>query len=106
MATVGDQLKEPEVGWRRYDDTHIGLKYTGTWTTPSPSNTGYYGGSIRVTSRAVDNNYVTFSFYGTKLRIISDFYEHRHSDNAITIDGVTETYSAFRAVGSLAFSNP
>ncbi|MDQ0721602.1 hypothetical protein QF049_002863 [Paenibacillus sp. W4I10] len=100
MAAVGDQLTTPESGWRRYDDTHVGLKYTGSWTTPSPSNIGYYGGSIRVTSRAVDNNYVTFSFYGTKLRIISDFYEHRHSNNAITIDGVTETYSAFRAVGS------
>lgn len=100
MATVGDQIKEPEAGWRRYDDTHPGLKYTGTWTTPSPTNAVYYGGSIRVTSRAVDNNYVTFSFFGTKLRIISDFYSDRHSDNAITIDGVTETYSAFRAVGT------
>ena len=100
MATVGDQLVTPESGWRRYDDTHVGLKYTGTWTTPSPSNIGYYGGSIRVTSRAVDNNYVTFSFFGTKLRIISDLYSDRHSDNAITIDGVTEMYSAFRAVGS------
>ncbi|MCM3131539.1 discoidin domain-containing protein [Paenibacillus polysaccharolyticus] len=100
MATVGEQIKEPEAGWRRYDDTHPGLKYTGTWTTPSPTNAGYYGGSIRVTSRAVDNNYVTFSFFGTKLRIISDFYSDRHSDNAITIDGVTETYSAFRTVGT------
>ncbi|MDP9698871.1 hypothetical protein J2T16_001768 [Paenibacillus intestini] len=100
MATVGDQIKEPEAGWRRYDDTHPGLKYIGTWTTPSPTNTAYYGGSIRVTSRAVDNNYVTFSFFGTKLRIISDFYSDRHSDNAITIDGVTETYSAFRAAGT------
>ncbi|MCF7755554.1 hypothetical protein KQ941_13965 [Paenibacillus xylanexedens] len=100
MAVLGDQLVAPESGWRRYDDTHVGLKYTGTWTTPSPSNTVYYGGSIRVTSRAVDNNYVTFSFFGTKLRIISDFYSDRHSDNSITIDGVTEMYSAFRAVGS------
>ncbi|MCP1425760.1 hypothetical protein J3D43_004276 [Paenibacillus xylanexedens] len=100
MAVLGDQLVAPESGWRRYDDTHVGLKYTGTWTTPSPSNTVYYGGSIRVTSRAVDNNYVTFSFFGTKLRIISDFYSDRHSDNSITIDGVTEMYSAFRTVGS------
>ncbi|MGQ8871424.1 discoidin domain-containing protein [Paenibacillus sp. TSA_86.1] len=100
MATVGEQIKEPEAGWRRYDDTHPCLKYTGTWTTPSPTNAGYYGGSIRVTSRAVDNNYVTFSFFGTKLRIISDFYSDRHSDNAITIDGVTEIYSAFRTVGT------
>lgn len=100
MAVLGDQLVAPESGWRRYDDTHVGLKFTGTWTTPSPSNTVYYGGSIRVTSRAVDNNYVTFSFFGTKLRIISDFYSDRHSDNSITIDGVTEMYSAFRAVGS------
>ncbi|MGN7350638.1 hypothetical protein ACTHPJ_04910 [Paenibacillus amylolyticus] len=91
MATVGDQLKQPEVGWRRYDDTHVGLKYTGSWYKVTSTN--YYNGSVNVTTRAADNNYVAFSFYGTKVRIISDIAQDRHSDNTITVDGVTESFN-------------
>lgn len=91
MATVGDQLKQPEVGWRRYDDTHVDLKYTGSWYKVTSTN--YYNGSVNVTTRAADNNYVAFSFYGTKVRIISDIAQDRHSDNTITVDGVTESFN-------------
>ncbi|MEK4074088.1 MULTISPECIES: hypothetical protein [Paenibacillus] len=95
MATVGDQLKEPEVGWRRYDDTHIGLKYTGSWYKVTSTN--YYNGSVNVTTRAADNNYVAFSFYGTKIRVISDIAQDRHSDNTITVDGVTESFNTYKS---------
>lgn len=27
-STVGEQLKEPESGWQRFDDTHSAIKYT------------------------------------------------------------------------------
>ncbi|MCW3792551.1 hypothetical protein OM416_13225 [Paenibacillus sp. LS1] len=91
MATVGDQLALPESGWRRYDDTHVGLKYTGSWY--KVTSTTYYNGSVNVTTRAADNNYVTFSFYGTKVRIISDIAQDRHSDNTITVDGATEAFT-------------
>lgn len=65
MATVGDQLALPESGWRRYDDTHVGLKYTGSWYKVTSTN--YYNGSVNVTTRAADNNYVAFSFMELKL---------------------------------------
>lgn len=91
MATVGDQLALPESGWRRYDDTHVGLKYTGSWYKVTSTN--YYNGSVNVTTRAADNNYVAFSFYGTKIRIISDIAQDRHSDNTIAVDGVTESFN-------------
>ncbi|OMF16858.1 hypothetical protein BK131_02370 [Paenibacillus amylolyticus] len=91
MATVGDQLALPESGWRRYDDTHVGLKYTGSWYKVTSTN--YYNGSVNVTTRAADNNYVAFSFYGTKIRIVSDIAQDRHSDNTITVDGVTESFN-------------
>ncbi|MGO4730235.1 hypothetical protein [Paenibacillus sp. 2KB_22] len=91
MAVVGDQLKEPDVGWRRYDDTHVGLKYIGSWYRVTSTN--YYNGSVNVTTRAADNNYVAFSFYGTKVRIISDLAQDRHTDNTITVDGVTESFN-------------
>lgn len=95
MATVGQQLTTPEAGWRRYDDTHAGLTYTGSWYTAT--STSYYSGSVKVTTRAADNNYITFTFYGTKIRLIADLYQDRHSDNAITIDGVSETFSEYRS---------
>lgn len=94
METIGDQLTAPESGWRRYDNTHVGLKYTGSWYTVT--NASYYGGSVNVTTRAADNNFVNFSFYGTKIRIISDFGTDRHTDNSVTIDGVTESFNANR----------
>ncbi|WP_339240939.1 hypothetical protein MKX40_09145 [Paenibacillus sp. FSL R5-0517] len=99
MATVGDQLKEPEVGWRRYDDTHSGLTYTGNWYTATSTN--YYKGSVRVTTKATDSNYVSFRFYGTKLRLIADSNSDRHSDNTITIDGITESFSEYGASGNV-----
>ncbi|AIQ31265.1 hypothetical protein P40081_26195 [Paenibacillus sp. FSL P4-0081] len=92
-AAVGDQLTSPEAGWKRYDDTHAGLKYTGSWYTAT--GTSYYNGSAKVTTKAADNNYVSFSFYGTELRLIADRNTDRHSDNTITIDGVTETFTEY-----------
>ncbi|WFR62118.1 discoidin domain-containing protein [Paenibacillus amylolyticus] len=95
MATVGDQLALPESGWRRYDDTHAGLNYTGSWYKVTGDK--YFKGSVNVTTRAADNNYVSFSFYGTKVRIISDIAQDRHSDNTITVDGVTESFNTYKS---------
>ncbi|AIQ68588.1 hypothetical protein PGRAT_13880 [Paenibacillus graminis] len=101
-SAVGDQLTAPEAGWKRFDDTHAGVKYTGNWYTKT--DTSYYNGSVKVTTKAADNNYVSFSFYGTKLRLIADLYSDRHSNNTITIDGVTESFSEYRA-GSTSLTN-
>ncbi len=32
-AKVGGQLKAPEVGWKRYDDTNSNIIYNGSMTT-------------------------------------------------------------------------
>ncbi|MBD8840367.1 discoidin domain-containing protein [Paenibacillus sp. FSL K6-4396] len=95
MAAVGDQIKEPEAGWRRYDDTHSGFKYTGSWYKVTGDK--YFNGSVNVTTKAADNNYVSFSFYGTKIRIISDIAQDRHSDNTITVDSVTESFNTYKS---------
>jgi hypothetical protein len=97
VATVGDQLLTPETGWRRYDDTHAGLKYAGNWY--KASNVGYYNGGMAVTGNSTNGNTVSFTFYGTKLRVLADFFSDRHSNNTITIDGAPETFNEYSASG-------
>ncbi|MGA4464350.1 hypothetical protein ACPA2L_16930 [Bacillus bombysepticus] len=89
---VGDVLKEPEPGWKRFDDTDKSFKYLGDWwssgTTPEWYNNTFkfiQGGSGEV----------QFNFSGTKLRIIGCIHEpkHRSRDIKIIIDGKEEMYS-------------
>ena len=91
-AKVGDQLKAPEIGWKREHFTKFKAIYTGTWIDhPSPA---YDGGLSHETNIA--GNSVKFKFYGTKFRLInyrqSDIY--RCSNVLVNIDGVDiESYS-------------
>lgn len=84
MATVGQQLTAPEAGWKRYDDKHSALKYTGTIVNNGGSsfylNTG--------TSLEGVGDKLSFSFTGTKLTIM--VYGDSGSSFSIMIDGVNE----------------
>ena len=95
MATVGQQLLQPESGWRRYDDTNSLIKYNGNWTTFNSSN--YYNNTIYHTKVMGDN--ITFLFKGTKVRIIAaknGIPTAMGSSNAtIKIDGIEETISFY-----------
>lgn len=106
MATVGDQLLQPEAGWRRYDDHNarvlfINTTNTSQWvryiedgcwnkTNTTSGATGTVGAKIR------------FRFKGTKLRIIA-----RKGDNSwrysnqikITID--SNPFEIFSEYGPL-----
>lgn len=92
MATIGQQLTAPETGWRRYDETNALFKYTGTWTK-SGSNTAFYSSYCTYTNTLNDS--VSFKFYGTKFRIFDRYVNNRDSSIKITIDDVSETYSAY-----------
>ncbi|WP_315109803.1 Ig-like domain-containing protein [Clostridium intestinale] len=89
-ATVGQQLKSPETGWRRYDDTDSKFKYTGTWVTGN--NSARYNGSNRW---AIEKNgRVKFNFYGTKIRIIGNYFTDR-TDSYLSIDGNVSKLSTY-----------
>ncbi|MEK5013672.1 hypothetical protein MHB57_09175 [Bacillus sp. FSL L8-0315] len=67
-AKVGDVLKEPEPGWKRFDDTDSNFQYSGAWDISK--SIGPYGGSLHFCR---DNNKIVtvqFNFFGTALRII------------------------------------
>jgi F5/8 type C domain len=91
MATVGQALTAPEAGWKRYDDTHPGIKYVGTWS--KLSNASAYSGSITDGPTYANSNKILFNFKGTKLRFITFGQTNRNSAVNIKIDGVTEVFS-------------
>jgi len=96
-ATVGQVLTSPETGWRRFDDTDSRIKYVGGKAFGSQRNDKYfnggYNGYLFSDKSLLDSNYVKFSFYGTKLRIISDQSYFRSKNICIEIDGVVYRFS-------------
>ncbi|USL16433.1 hypothetical protein [Bacillus thuringiensis] len=93
LVKIGDQLKQPEAGWKRLDGTDSLLKYQGTWEKGSSSD--WYNGTYHYVADKDSTGAVEFDFYGTRLRIITcfDVASYRTDDISITIDGVTEKYS-------------
>lgn len=84
MAIVGEQLLQPEAGWKRCDESEI---RSINKNCSSESNSTYYGGSSTLL-KSTDSSY-KFKFYGNKLRLISDKNSNRPKDNTkITIDGI------------------
>ncbi|NFS12772.1 DUF11 domain-containing protein [Clostridium botulinum] len=93
-ATVGEQLLQPEDGWKRYDDRNSKIQYNGDWSNRDVSNK--YASTDHCTMNV--NNSATFAFHGSKLRILSQ-YESVNSDNiVISVDGVDTKVST--ALGS------
>lgn len=93
-AKVGDVLKEPEPGWKRFDDTDRNIKYEGVWATENISthynSTCHYKHSS--SNKPPDSNPISikFNFEGTKLRIIGLKGNLYDSDAKILIDGKEE----------------
>lgn len=67
MATIGQQLPQPENGWKRYDDTDNNVSYFGDFRTYSSAE-GYYKNTV---IQIQNNGKIKFNFTGSKLRIIS-----------------------------------
>ena len=91
-ATVGQPLTSPEAGWQRVDDNSTKLIYSnGDW------NIGTYPGLYNDYQHAtnVKNAKVTFKFYGSKLRIISNTNSINEPNIEINIDGVDYTFSEY-----------
>lgn len=104
MAIVGQQLTAPESGWRRYDDTDSRIIYTGNnWASSTTLTTqGVYNSSDHWTPPGTGNTSLHFKFYGTKIRILATYGSVYNgnaysTDNSITIDGTTETYTQYNA---------
>lgn len=95
MAKVGDQLLQPESGWKRIDDNYEHIKYTefNYGTHPSCYGNTYHQCAIYGSNISNANNKIQFNFYGSKIRIIG-LRNSAYSNNVeIDIDGVKENFS-------------
>ncbi|HDR6820862.1 TPA: hypothetical protein QCV77_004417 [Bacillus thuringiensis] len=102
-AKVGDVLKGPEPGWKRFDDMDSNIKYEGNWVA-SRNVTDRFNGTIHYkhTSQGTDPIAIEFHFKGTKLRLITLVNSLYDKNLKITIDGVTETFSSYKNAATAA----
>ncbi|WP_329603976.1 Ig-like domain-containing protein [Clostridium hydrogenum] len=84
-AKVGEVLKNPEIGWKRYDDSNIKILKIGNWANEILA--GYYNGG-QFYSNTIGDSF-KFKFYGSKFRIIASVYNNRINDyqNEVLADG-------------------
>ena len=90
-AAIGSQLLQPESGWKRIDDhdSAIKLESSKPWAVADKDSRGILGEPYRYTVDA--NAKVSFSFYGTKFRLLHRTYNTSRTAK-VTVDGVPETY--------------
>ena len=76
MANIGEQLLQPEAGWRRIDDTFYTIKYSPNIIFASNNSETYNLTNHTIQANDFDS-YIEFYFYGTKLRIVGQVYSNR-----------------------------
>ncbi len=89
-ATIGNALPQPESTWKRFDDTNAAFQYKGSGFY-TLNDSAFYNSTTHLTTIA--NDYITFKFYGTKLRLISETAYNRPTNAKVTIDGKDYTYN-------------
>ncbi|HDX9589256.1 TPA: hypothetical protein ROX98_002239 [Bacillus pseudomycoides] len=86
-AKIGDVLRKPEIGWKRYDGNVSKIKYCKIVDYPSSVEPRiFYKGSTRTCQECA------FTFYGRKLRIISAIFSTSSAKSRIVIDGQRVEY--------------
>ena len=94
-AKIGNQLLNPEKGWKRYNDTNTSINYNSVFGIYSNDSRGYLNDFHGMSIYNDKIGEIKFNFTGTMLRLV--IYAENNSDYdtkaKITIDGQTETFS-------------
>ncbi len=97
MATIGEQLLQPESGWKRYDDRNENISYVGNWVKGSYSSTQYYLGTdtyIDIGIASSKNSHtISFNFIGSKIRIMGLKNTTGAENCFINIDNIEYNFS-------------
>lgn len=105
-ATYGDQLFQPEDGWKRCDDTDKNIEYSDKFG--SYTSGGYYNKTCHyLISASEGQHYIKFNFYGSKLRVISNIADPHTDDVEISFDGgkTFEVFSTYwKSTSSISFA--
>jgi hypothetical protein len=92
MATVGQQLTAPEVGWKRFDNADSNISYLGSGWDDDPSYSAYNGARRRNPATTLGYS-IRFNFTGTNLRVIGILSTNWSNNLNISIDGITESFT-------------
>ncbi|NFT93727.1 hypothetical protein FDF86_15400 [Clostridium botulinum] len=92
-ATVGQQLIQPEDGWKRYDDNDKNINYFDFETEKWRNSNMFKDAATMNCNVGVNKGEVRFKFKGTSLRIISVSGPRRASNVDIYVDGEKESFS-------------
>jgi hypothetical protein len=95
-VNVGEQLLQPEDGWKRYDDTDDYILYQGDWQKLIIYDK-YYQNTVHtlVNHVSTQNDTITFMFQGNKIRLVGGFASNQSKTVQVTIDGQKSYYSAY-----------
>ncbi|GAA0077629.1 hypothetical protein UT300005_20070 [Clostridium sp. CTA-5] len=81
-ATVGQELKEPEENWQRYNCDDKSITYEGgEWSYGTAWRESYHS------SYGIRDSKIKFNFTGTKLRVIDGYWTTNSKDCDLIIDG-------------------
>jgi len=95
-ATVGQELPNVEdASWQRIDNINSKIQYNGSWQSVSYS--GFWGGSLSYSTTSGSS--ISFKFYGTKIRIITQLQQQASTNTKVTIDGAVDYYSEYNSAG-------
>ncbi|MBY6932214.1 Ig-like domain-containing protein [Clostridium botulinum] len=92
-ATVGEQLLQPEEGWKRYDDNDKNINYFDFETEKWRNSNMFKDAATINCNVGVNKGEVRFKFKGTSFRIISVSGPRRASNVDIYVDGEKESFS-------------
>lgn len=85
MANIGDQLLQPEAGWKRIDDTDDLIHYDEC--AREVIDSVHHNGSVHAILKGKKGAKIKFKFTGTKIRIIGTSDAH-FENQRITIDNI------------------
>ncbi|QPQ35576.1 Ig-like domain-containing protein [Lysinibacillus sp. JNUCC-52] len=90
-AVVGNSLKKPEKGWKRYDDNHEKLIYEkDKWVSYTGNSADYKKGSMGAKKKVTAK--MEFWFLGSKINIITYRAPTYTQDAVVKIDGIDQGY--------------
>lgn len=98
-ATVGKPLPTPEEGWQRFNDSDTRIKFSNSPIPYTYGSNNQYFWQNDIRGSGADGN-IQFQFYGTKLRIISNYYSGNDPHVSIIIDGHEESFSEYTSSSS------
>lgn len=85
---IGEVLTQPSATWQRFDDSDVRIKF-GSGFPSATSELAYNKTYHQCQDNSMSTNgEVTFSFTGTKFRIIGTTYSGYSNDVQVTVDGI------------------